>query len=607
MSPITTIRARNHEGAIPRGTRAFAVGLADIFTETLQNARRAGAGGVAVALSRADGALAITVTDDGDGIADPGVLLSFGETGWSDALMRNEHAGGTGLMCFGRRGCTIESRPRSLSGEQAPGWRVALARTHFLGETHAEVHRADDAPYPHGTAVTFGACAREDGAHIRRALERAARHAPLRVVFEDGANTAPGGGTLERSGFLDEAIHVERWRGVVFGVYKTDANRVLARDPDMNIHGRTVEAALPAVFAMSGAHWSARADIERCPELKLAPTKRKVPAETEVVEEIREAARRAIYRAMAADPDPRPCFADYARAQRCAIHIAAAPPELAPWRPGVADLYDAREPPAPTALGPGAMLMTCDLEAFEAQTLWRAAERRPGSGLASKLFEPDPRLEGYAWYDALARVRAIEARAGFDGCAHALVNYPIGEATGALGAPPGTRPEWIAITVHIHFPARTGGKGRLELNTDVAFVGETGDRARDVHPLVTTDSALTPEELMALMRAGFFSPSQDADAEPSERQRTIFEREALHVANRLLISGDTARCEAIAEAVASAVLWLIPHDRGADIAVRHGEVTVTLGPHHAPAPPAARMRTADPSATNGDAPHDSKE
>lgn len=39
----TTIRARLHDSAIKRVTRFFSSSLADIFTETFQNARRAGA------------------------------------------------------------------------------------------------------------------------------------------------------------------------------------------------------------------------------------------------------------------------------------------------------------------------------------------------------------------------------------------------------------------------------------------------------------------------------------------------------------------------------------------------------------------------------------
>ena len=115
----------------------YAAGLADVFTEALQNSRRAGATRVSASQSRTSedtpGALSVTVTDDGAGIADPAVLLSFGENGWSEDLARREDAAGMGFLSLARRGCTVVSRPRSDGGETAPAWRVDLTPAHFLG------------------------------------------------------------------------------------------------------------------------------------------------------------------------------------------------------------------------------------------------------------------------------------------------------------------------------------------------------------------------------------------------------------------------------------------------------------------------------------------
>ena len=150
-----TIRARIHDSAIKRVTRTFAATLADAFTEILQNARRGGATRVRVAVTGTDGDIAVTVTDDGAGIADAGVLLSFGENGWNEDLVRREDAAGMGMLSLARRGCTVSSRPRNSDGTTAPGWRVELAPEHFLGEDAAEVCPHDTSPWPHGTAVTF--------------------------------------------------------------------------------------------------------------------------------------------------------------------------------------------------------------------------------------------------------------------------------------------------------------------------------------------------------------------------------------------------------------------------------------------------------------------
>ena len=127
-----TIRARIHETAVKRVTRIYAATLADIFAETLQNSRRADAARVRISVSastarpddvaatKGEPPLTVTVSDDGAGIADPAVLLSFGENGWDDALVRREDAAGFGFASLARRNCTVSSRPRSPAGRWCP-------------------------------------------------------------------------------------------------------------------------------------------------------------------------------------------------------------------------------------------------------------------------------------------------------------------------------------------------------------------------------------------------------------------------------------------------------------------------------------------------------
>ncbi|MCY4601018.1 MAG: ATP-binding protein, partial [Acidobacteria bacterium] len=155
MNDTSKLRARIHDSAIERVTRMFAATLSDIFSETLQNARRAGATRVRVQLREIgeDSPPAIVVSDDGAGIADPAVLLSFGENGWSEDLVRREDAAGMGFLSLARRGCAVSSRPRARHTHPVPGWRVELAPEHFLGEAEAAVDADDAAPFPHGTAV----------------------------------------------------------------------------------------------------------------------------------------------------------------------------------------------------------------------------------------------------------------------------------------------------------------------------------------------------------------------------------------------------------------------------------------------------------------------
>ena len=572
-----TIRARIHESAVRRVTRTYAATLAEIFAELLQNARRAGATRVGISVERAaagedapDGETqsAVAVTDDGGGIADPAVLLSFGENGWSDDLVRREDAAGFGFASLARRRCAVSTRPRSPDGDTMPGWRVELASEHFLGEADAEIRTDDGAPYPYGTSISFEAS--EALAAVRNAAENAARHYPLPVVFHDRTGGEPGiEEELPRRAFLDGAVHAEPWRGLAFGVFRD--RRHGYNDPDLNFFGLTLPVRLPAVETVHGGTWTVRADVGDCPDLELVLPARKEAVENGFLGEMREAARLALYRAMAADPDPRPAFADWKQAREAGIDIAPPPAMLRPWRPSVADSDDWRESPRPAPAGPGALVMDCDLEPPEAQALWRAAER---AGIAPRLFEADRRLEGYPWYDAVERVARVHTEATVERRPYPLDKYPVPERTGAPQAPLVRRPDAIRMSL----TARAGkGVGRMiDLDTDLAFAGEAWSWVGEALPLVTADSTMQPHELAGLMRAAFFSPSDDADSDSWETQRDRFDEEALHIATRLLLSDDEACRASIAEAVRRELFWLAPRDRVVDIRISRPDVTVTL-------------------------------
>ena len=574
-----TIRARIHESAVKRVTRIYAATAAEILAEILQNSRRAGATRVRIAVAApaarpddtaattADTPLTVTISDDGAGIADPAVLLSFGENGWDDELVRREDAAGFGFASLARRNCAVSSRQRSPDGKMAPGWRVALAPEHFLGERDAEIRADEEAPYPHGTAISFEAT--ESIAAIRNAAENAARHYPLPVVFEDGTEEGTAAEELPRRAFLDGAVHAEPWRGLVFGVFRN--RRAGYRDPDLSFFGLTLTVGLPTIETVHGATWTALADMDDCPDLELVLPARKEAVENAFLKEMREAARLAIYRAMAADPNPRPAFADWTRARDAGIDIAPPPAVLRPWRPSIANVDDWRDPPKLAAVGQDALVMDCDPEPPEAQALWRAAERE---GVAHRLFETDRRLEGYGWYGALDRATGIAVEVVLHGKRHALDDAPLPERTGPTAAELPPRPEALSIELAVRAP--DGAADALCLPADLVFAGEAWSWLDDAVPLVTADSALQPHELAALLRNGFFSPSDDVEADSYETQRDRFDDDALHLATRLLLSDDDACRQSIAEAVRRQLMWFVPGDRAVDIRIRRPDVTVTL-------------------------------
>ena len=364
-------------------------------------------------------------------------------------------------------------------------------------------------------------------------------------------------------------MHAEPWRGLVFGVFKD--LRSGYNDPDLNFFGLTLPVPLPTVETVHGPAWTVLADVDDCPDLELVLPARKEAVENGFLEEMREAARLAIYRAMAADPSPRPAFEDWTRARAAGIEIAPPPAVLRPWRPGVADCNDWREPGKPADAGRNALVMDCDPEPPEAQALWRAAERE---GIASRLVEADRRLEGYGWYDALDRATEITVRVAAGDDWMALDEYPLPEASRAPAAALPTRPAAIRIALAVR-PA-SGVARTLDLPADLVFAGEAWSWIDEAMPLVAQDSALQPHQLAELLLAGFFSPSDDADSDSWETQRNRFEEEALHLATRLLLSDDEACRASIAEAVRRELIWFAPRDRTVDIRIRRPDVTVTL-------------------------------
>ena len=206
------------------------------------------------------------------------------------------------------------------------------------------------------------------------------------------------------------------------------------------------------------------------------------------------------------------------------------------------------------------------------------ADLQDGAEPALRLFAPEPRYEGYPWYDALPRVSAIETRVTVDGVARPLESFREPENSGGP-----QRPGAIAMHLHVLHPPKSPRHcfrkcATIAVPADLAFAGEAWSPLDDALPLVTADSDIAPEGLAQLLGAAFFSPDEDAGADSWDTQQTRFEEAALHMALKLLCSEDEARKRSIAAAVWREILWLMPRGRAVTIVVRGGKVSVDLGP-----------------------------
>ena len=574
IAPVATlVRARLHPRALDHMPLFFDATAPSAFVELIQNARRGGASHVDITAKPADpksgdDTLKVTVSDNGRGIADPALLLSFGQSGWDEPLARRERPAGMGIACLARRGCVVSSRARAPSDRPVTGWRMTLEPDHFLGKAAATAVPDKTAPAPCGTCVTFHATESLDA--LKAAVAATARYAPLWVSFN--------GKELERHNFLEGALRIEHWNGLTLAVLKS--RHPPYNQPDLNFHGLTLNVRLPHVQSLDGETWTVRAEAEDCPELELVLPARKEAVENAFLEKLREEARLCIYRALApADPPPRMAFEDHARAARAGIELPEPRAELRPWEPSTANVDDWSPDAGLIPLGPETLVVEYDADPPDTQPFYRAAQR---ARLAPMLFEPDPRLAGYDWYDSLPRLTDMNAHIDIDGETYTeTALHRRFKAAAQNGDPkeirrPQDRADRIVMTVDVARPDGTGYSTRYL--ADVVFLDTGWGWLSDACPIIAAGSDLDATDLARLLRLSFFCPSDDADADSYSTQSDQFDDAALHMALQHVASADEATRTAIARAVWQDVHWLMPKDRAVDISVRGDHVLVKLGP-----------------------------
>lgn len=230
------------------------------------------------------------------------------------------------------------------------------------------------------------------------------------------------------------------------------------------------------------------------------------------------------------------------------IDMKPAPAELWPWRPGIADIDDWQEMPKLEAIGADTLLMDCNPEPTEAQTIWRAAKM---GGFSKRILEADGWLEGYAWYGRIPRIAGTRFEITGNGRTYAPEEYSLPVSPRPHEAPLPERPDAICIGLSVSAETKPGRNPNpaLFLATDLAFAGEAWSAVERALPLVTADSDISSQELADLLRDAFFAPSDDIDADFRETQETRFEQEARQIATRLLESDDKAIRKSIVDVV----------------------------------------------------------
>ena len=553
-----TISASIHQSAISRVPDFFNATIADIFTELLQNSRRAGASRIDVTW---DGS-SLTVADDGCGIPDPAVLLAFGESSWEDGRVGAEHPAGIGIYSLARHPVRIASGSPGGSG-----WAISLEPDHFTGLKAAPLSPADRDSG--GTTVTL-----DWHTDPKDALQNACRFLPIPVTWN--------GEELQQASLAAGAVATEEWRGLRLSVHRNNG-----RTPRLNFHGVLLQTdRLPTVPDLN-SRWIAEADVRHCPELRLTLPARKELVETPFLDEMAEAGYRAIYRAMRDQCSQ--VDVPYQVQQHAAslgISLQDARRRLRPWQAEHAD-YNAYEPLREYQQLPDSpLVMDCELPVPDQTALDHRAKE---TELQDRLFQGNADLAGYGWYEALTKITGMSIDAHYGEETQSMTGRKRGGRE--REALPSQRPDAITITLHCENPFR--GRHDLQLDTDLAFLPDSADEYIDDRtPVVTAGSELTAGELCEYLEQAYFEPSDDAGADAYDTQADYFRTDALRVARRLLQPPDEATINALGAAMHEAVRRELPRGTNATVVIRHpadihAETNIEITLHEPPDDPPA--------------------
>lgn len=524
IAEVQRIRGAIGPKVLAKSHELFRQDLKTVLQELFQNARRAGAGSIAVEHVRggSDGGGALTIRDDGQGITDFQALLTFGDSRWAEQLDLAENAAGMGFFSLASRGALVCSRGR----------RVSLDAAVFRGEVEAPV--LADPTAPEGTEITLPLAPMEGG-HVAGAVAEAARFLPLAVTLD--------GKPVEHADFLARAEGVAEWGGVRIGIMRNEAMHSDLHHPrganPVNFHG--VVAAFEhlgdrvRVREEDGPDWTVRFDVVDAPDLKLVLPTREWVIVNAFARALLGRARRAIYTHVAARPTHALAF-EHAAAPR-AMGIAMPDATIRLWRCGRRTAWDEEASPRVTLTGDDTRLAVVEKALIHSEVaaanLALLAETAPKPAAIVPV-RGNPAWAGYPAYDRLARLERLDATATFSDGASATVRVDEGgdreQAESDLHGMAAARghEDWativaasVAITATIRErserPGQAGAARTWSAETGLAFTVEGDCDPMNSTGLIAAASAGVSLVAEALVEH-FHHPDEDRDSGSDEQQ-----------------------------------------------------------------------------------------
>lgn len=529
--------------AMSRVSRLFNASLDDILNELLQNARRAGA--TEVAIERFDDPAfgdAVRFADNGHGLANYLSLFMLGKSTWREGVEQAEDAAGMGFFSLANRGARIVAKQYGFE----KSWVFEASTAAFAGK--APVIGADGPDDHEGVTVIFPVTQYDN---VAGAVSKAARFCPLRVAYD--------GEAVPSEDFLEDALHIEEWRGIRIGIFNRDSHGLFERE-NVNFHGVTLRAGLPHIAQEFHDTYSVRLDVTHCAALKLVLPARKELVCDDFFEELRTQIKAVIFRHIASRKGHSLSFSNWKAAGELGIAMPEAAKILRRFTAAFAD--SGRNYAGDLeAVTTDAILFEGGEGPIEEQTLAQALDRLDDD---LWFYEPVGCFQGYSWYDAL-RCAAIKGyRATFGSVQQQI------ETGGVFDKK--RRPDRMQIILECAGAGSTSETWPLE--TDLILLGEENTSLEEVEIRITTGSSITCPDLVDFLEAALFCPSDDVEAGSYDQQQQWFDDEAEDLAVKLLQSDLDASINAINRTIRRHLAWQLPRDRLVTIQINGRDIQI---------------------------------
>lgn len=390
-SASETVRGKVNVALLDKADRLFRNDDAGIWTEILQNARRAGATSVDLAIKPGEpmeNHCVVTVQDDGHGIEDFQSLLTLGTSDWSTETQCAEDPAGMGFFSLCRSDVEVYSGDRL----------VKLTPAVFLGK--AEAHIEPGGEFIQGTRLRFTRQSSRDA--LIAALKQVTEFCPLEVRLE--------GQSLPRHDFLNGALYRELIDGIEVGFGVAFEHGYSYHDTNWNFYGTRIHRPFGSFTGLldenkrSVSTIYARFNVLETGRVKLQLPDRRGVIEDEFLKEFERKARAAAYRFFQTQSQHVLPFRNWKEARALGIDLPEAAHLLTSWH------AESRDESIEPLLGnPEAGIITdltnvilADRDLLNAHTL--DAALHSGANFPGTLYREEPGYAGYAWYDRLPRI-----------------------------------------------------------------------------------------------------------------------------------------------------------------------------------------------------------